>query len=225
MNKRCLFIDDDADEVESVLENLKEKGKAKGLLIDCELFSLSNKFYNKNNDFDIDEIKLKLDEKLDEIKYDLVACDFNLEDDKITGIDIVNIVRNKNRNCTIIIYSGNLDKIVSYILKQENNNKIFKKIKTIIRCKVADFIDRNQNYEDEIINLLKNSIPLEVLIEKKLLDFPGLTFRHGYKIFIGKTLKEIAHEINSDSYHGVRFKKEIIERGICHMIDLNNEYE
>ena len=76
--------------------------------------------------------------------------------------------------------------------------------------------------KDQLIHFLKKRIPLEVTIEKKLRENGDMKFKHGYDKFIGKSLNEIADEINRDTHHGILFKQEIIERGIAHMIRLNS---
>ena len=86
-------------------------------------------------------------------------------------------------------------------------------------------MDRGNENEADLIYILKKQIPLEVTIEKKLREQGDLEFRHGYDKFIGKSLKEIADEINRDSHHGNKFTQEIIERGIAHMIKLNDSLE
>ena len=223
MEQRCLFIDDEPEEVESVLENLIDIGQSNGLRIKCDLLGLTGEFYNASNDFDSEMIKAKLHgDFLGKKKYDLVACDYDIEDDHLTGLDIVKLVREKNRNCAVIIYSGNLKKIATYIASTDDKTERFRKIKLIVNARISEFIDRDNEYESQLINILKKRIPLEVTIEKKLREYGDMIFEHGYDMFIGKSLSEIANEINRETHHGILFKREIIERGISHMIKLNN---
>ncbi|MBU3947640.1 MAG: hypothetical protein KJ882_09515 [Proteobacteria bacterium] len=223
MDKQCLFIDDDPDEVKSVLKNLTEIGSKKGITIKCDLLGLTDEFYNSSMELDPEKIKAKLHgELMDKYKYDLVACDFNIEDENLNGLDIVRIVREKNRNCAVILYSGDLDRIATHIAHLPTQKDRYKKIKTIVDCKITDFMDRSAGYEAHLIHILKKQIRLEVIIEKKLREHGDLKFNHGYEKFLGKSLKEIAHEIEIESDHGNMFTQEIIERGIAHMIELNS---
>lgn len=220
MEKNCLFIDDNPTEIESYLENLNEIGPSKNLHIKCDLFGVE---IDDDNDpsTSLDKIKTDLyDQYMENTKYDLVACDFNISDGRINGLDIVNIVRQKNRNCAIVIYSGDLETVANQIADVSTKKERRKKIKTIVNNKITAFIDR-MDYVDEIINILKKQIRLELYIEKKLLEHGELELMHGYEQFRGLSLKQIAREINNDSVHGNKFKLEIIERGISHMIDLN----
>lgn len=223
MDKKCLFIDDEPDEVKSVLENLRDKGKLKGLNMDCQLLELTRKYYDGKGDLDRESIKVSLhNDFMANHTYDLVAIDFDLEDDHLTGLDIVKIVREKNRNCAVILYSGNLNKIADHISKIPEQSERFRQIKTIVNCKIAGFIDRSAGYEDDLIHILKKQIRLELTIEKKLQEHGDLKFKHGYDRFLGKSLQEIGHEIGIESFHGNKFTQEIIERGIAHMIELNS---
>jgi len=222
MEKRCLFIDDNPDDVRSVLENIKEVGKAQGIEVRCDLLELSSEYYNDSGDFDPGKIKEGVHGQLaDRDKYQLVACDFDIEDDNLNGLDIVKILREKDRTCVVILYSGNLNKIADHISRIGNQKERFKRIKTLVGSNITVFIDRGTEFEADLIHILKKQIPLEVTIEMKLREHADLKFKHGYDMFRGKTLGEIASEINVGSIHGNKFKEEIIERGIAHMIDLN----
>lgn len=221
MEKHCLFIDDNPDDVESVLENLKDKVKRWGLKLKCDLLKITSEFYDDNYSLDLSKIEEELYGKyMDGSTYDLVACDFDFEDDDITGLDIVKKVRQRNRRCDVVIYSGRLDKVATHISKIGKQIERFKQIKTIVDCKIHSFIDRPDT-EDAVIGILKNKVRLETIIENKLKEHGKLKFRHGFKKFEGKTLMEIASEIENDSFQGIKFKQEIVERGIAHMIELN----
>jgi len=69
---------------------------------------------------------------------------------------------------------------------------------------------------------LKNT-PIELEIAEQLLKHKDMKFSTGYSNFLGKTLGEIADEINRDTHHGKRFVAEIIEKAVAHMIELNDE--
>jgi len=223
MERKCLFIDDDPDDVKSVLENLTYKGKLKGLDINCQLLGLTRAFYQDNGDLDRNKIETALHSQfMDNHTYDLVACDFGLEDEKLTGLDMVTLVRLKSRNCAIVLYSGNLEKIANYIAERETLKDRYRKIRSIVNGRITEFIDRGKDYEEQLIHIMMEKIPIEVTIEKKLQEHGDFKFKHGYEKFIGKSLKEIAREIKIGSPHGNTFKNEIIERGIAHMIELNS---
>lgn len=87
---------------------------------------------------------------------------------------------------------------------------------------IEDFYDR-PNLDEIVIGLLEKKILPEVILRNKLLEFPGFKFKHGYNKFLGKTLSQIADEIDKNTPHGRKMFLEIIERGIHHMIDLNTD--
>ena len=224
MIKRCLFIDDNPEDVESVLEDLKDLGHSRGLEISSDLFGLDTNAgcYDSDSNLDKDKIKNKLtDCYLTQNTYDLVVCDFDLEDEVVNGLQVARMVREKNRNCIIALYSGNLEKVADDIAKIGNQKERKKKVKDLFNTKVSQFIDRSSDFHNQLIHTLEHEIPVEVTIARKLREHGDLEFKHGYQKFVGRTLGHVADEIENHKRHGNIFKEEIIERGIAHMIELN----
>jgi hypothetical protein len=222
VDKKCLIIDDDAD-IQSRFEVVKQKGHEEGLLVDCLFFNPLDECTNSDLAIDPQKVKDKLWALIDANKVDLVACDYNLGDENVTGLEVIHIVREKDRNCIIILYSGVLYGIIEKILsdREEGSSKpTIKKLKKLITDRVSDFTDR-EDFTNDIVHHLLNNVPLEMEIIDQLLKYKDMMFQHGYTQFEDKRFDEIAREIRSGSIHGKRFSKEILERGIAHMIDLN----
>lgn len=111
MIKRCLFIDDNPEDVESVLEDLKDLGHSRGLEISSDLFGLDTNAgcYDSDSNLDKDKIKNKLnDYYLTQNTYDLVVCDFDLEDEVVNGLQVARMVREKIETVLLLCIQGTL---------------------------------------------------------------------------------------------------------------------
>lgn len=176
--------------------------------------------------FDYDDLEKKLHTKYSDQKIDIIACDFNLDHDKINGIEIACMLRQFNRNSSILIYSGNLAGILRIYFadfKEDNPKPTLTKIKKLITSKIEDFVDR-PDYVDRIVGLTNNNT-IELEIEDSLLKYKDYTFKHGLTKIRGKKFSEIANEIGITSPLGRKFIKDLIERALAHMIELNTQDE
>ncbi|MBN2891116.1 MAG: hypothetical protein JXL97_04545 [Bacteroidales bacterium] len=159
MKRYCLIIEDDD---KTVSYHAYERNIKKREGIELEIISLDPSIseFQKETENDIIINKEKLNEKLTEIlkrRIDLVACDFDLSDNNINGLDVIRMIKQIKPNKRIFLFSGKLNKIVKTLLSSNDKDEIFKNIKTLINSKISDFIDRdNELIEDAIIKNLKN---------------------------------------------------------------------
>jgi hypothetical protein len=95
----------------------------------------------------------------------------------------------------------------------------------LIRLKVEDFFDRT-NLADGLATIIhnnENEIDLSLKLLQELDKYPDLKFKSVYTKFVGKSLKEIAAEIENETHHGIGFQTTLIELCVAHMINLNEE--
>lgn len=223
MDRRCLIIDDEGD-TQSRFPLLKSKGRAKGFNVDCLFFNPVDECSNKDLVIDSEKVKTKIRKLIEENRIDLIACDYNLGDDSFSGLEMIDIVRQKDMTCVIILYSGNLNDIIKKILTEKSESEelkpTIKRLKKMVTNKISEISER-EDFTDIIIHHLVDNIPLEHELIDVLTRYGDMVLEHGYTMFISKKCSEIAHEIRISSIHGKRFSKEIVERGITHMIALN----
>lgn len=225
MKRNCLFIDDNPDQVNSVLDELTEViGPRHNMEIKCELLGLGlgSAFVDDNRVIDLELVEKEIKEKLmRQMTFDLVVCDFDLEANDVNGLDVAMLIRECDKNCVIVLYSGNVEKIANYIANISDQSEQVRRIKKLVHCKISEFIDRSTDFESNLIHTLKKKIPFEVRLVKKLEELEGLKLVTGYTPFEGKNFKDISHEVKNQSYHGKLFQEELIDRAISQLVDLN----
>jgi len=221
LERFCLFIDD--EDISDELEAFKDKAKRSGYKISCEAYN-PNSDTDENLDLDLEKIVDNIKQEYKSRKIDIIACDYNFGDKEINGCEVAFLVRQFKKNSQILIYSGNIDTVLGdYFGKIDSKNKkqVFHKIKKLITSKIDDFIDRS-DYLNHILGMLgKTSLELE--IENQLIKYKDIHLTHGFENLAGKTFEEIAAHVSEQSPPGQRFIKELIDRGLCHMINLNSD--
>lgn len=227
INRICLIIDDDLSRINSTIDNVKAFGSDNNMDISFIPFNPTDREFSSPLDgsIDKDKIKIFLHEKLLKQKIDLIACDYQLEK-SFTGLDIVNIIREK-RKTKLIIYSGKIDKIVADLLeanKEDNDNKtILKSIRILITKGISDFIENDINkLEQALIKYIQIEPNLEEIFENTLSNtHQELIFKSTYPNFKNKTVSEIIKIISNDSLQSEEFKSELVEQLIDFMVELN----
>ncbi len=223
MKRHCLFVDDDS-EFESVIERLPEIAKkSKGIELTYDFFVIDEKYHDNNQDIDLEKIEQNFNVNIATQKYDLVACDYDLGDDKVFGTDLIKAFRQKDRKFIAAIYSGNLSNIVTQILKDHNPKDLkstLTKVQGLVTSNITRFFEKDKNLMEDITPLVFD-IPAEKHIESVLLNYKNMSLSHGFGSFKDSPLSEIANHVRRETIEGKKFVEEILERGITHFIDLN----
>lgn len=228
--KYCLLIDNE-DQTTSI-ENIKREANLKRIEVECHQFNIGSPEREDlltNNEIDLEKVKKKFNEEFKNIAFDIIAFDWDLDDSKIDGIELIRQFNHLGirKSSPKILYSGLLrERIQTYCddYKKEkiDFNELWNKLNTLIKLNIVDFVKRD-NYEKDIVNFLsKEEFNSDIFISKELQKFSHLSFQGLYEQFKGMTLGEIAEIIDTDKTRGINFKKEIIEMAISHMIELND---
>jgi hypothetical protein len=225
MKRHCLFIDDDIEEFDSVIQKLPGIAKASlGIEVTYDkLNPMDKKFRDKKDDIDLNKIEDDFVSRISDKKYDLIACDYDLGDEESFGTDIIKRYRQRDRKFVAVIYSADLRQIVRSIISANSKNGLdytLNKVTGLITTQISRFFNKSNNLMDDLSPMLFAVTP-EKQIENVLLQFKGLTFSHGFSNFSGIQLSEIANHVRQDTHEGRKFVEEMIERGITHFIDLN----
>jgi len=230
IDKNCLIIDDEAGYQRRIFEKdifpiLHQKGINANLI----LVDTTEKDLQTNEKIDLGKLKNHIEEKIKCKKIDVVACDYELSSKEVNGIDVIKKVRELRSKVKIFLYSGKYDKIIGDILKEfkSDDPKTIKTcihaIKTIYNSNIEEFIERN-DYPSRIKGILLNECnSIDDIFLQKILEHSNLKFKSCYPKFEGKTLLEIAEEIDKNSIHGQQFLSELVELTVAHLIEINNE--
>ncbi|ERM81038.1 hypothetical protein P872_11680 [Rhodonellum psychrophilum GCM71 = DSM 17998] len=223
---RLLYIDD--NRIDSQIENLRKKLKRSGFDLDETFLNLNDENFKKRNEnqkviLDLKKIKEYIIENYSQENFDIVASDYDYSDENVDGYQLLSWIKNQSKSqkyrlrfAQFCLYSAEQDKIVEKLNSPDQ-------IKKLVKLKIDDFIDRNNLAEDLFSLFIK---PKEKYsYSKHLIDYlekyPDLTFNSVYPKFKGKSLSEIAHEIDKDLPNGIDFQKNLVELTIAHLVDLN----
>lgn len=238
MIKRSCLIIDNEDQTEEV-EKLIRDAKHKGIELDCHQFNVGNTAYSDiltDGYIDIEKVCQEFRNKFKDKYFDIVAFDWDLEDDHITGVELIRqFTSNKiARYSPKIVYSGVLDDVIKDII-QENldlvkvkdtfkpviKDKAITKIKSLVRNRVFDYLDRG-NRDPMILKFLSEEIQsTELIIVQVLEKYPELIFDNNFvnEKFNGKTFQEIAYFLKNNDSMANEFKREIIQQVIAYLTE------
>ncbi len=231
IDKTVLIIDDE-NQTRNFNSKIKAKLKQDGINVDLIFIDMSV-FDVRNDDLfiDIDKFKNHFNDKTSNKSIDIIACDYNLADKAevpVKGTDLVNIIRDFRKKTPVIMYSGNYEDIIKDIFDNYKNNRktaaeSIKEIKKMYHNNILDFIKRSDYYV-KVNSILKNPPEkTDVIILDELRKYGNYKFKSAYPRFDGKTLNEIATEIDKNSYSGNEFLEEIIQQILAYIIETNSE--
>lgn len=227
MKKNCLFIDDGED-IEAITERFILKGKSEGLDINCYVFNpMIDEFLDEDLAMDVSLVMKYLESHYLRKKIDLIACDYQLGDKSIFGDELLRKIRNLNRLCSFILYSGALADVIKNIIGVDKSKKspdqILDKIQGLVNSKISKFIRKgNENsIIDESLDILKHC-PMEQLLVNNLLDYEDKSFNGVFPEFNGKKISEIINFLKQNTNEGMRFSNEIIEQAVSLTVDIEN---
>jgi len=223
MIKRCIIFDDNdqSDEIEKLIRD----GKNRGIEIICEQFNVGSPEFTEfltDGEIDIAKVIYEYKKKYSGVTFHLAVFDWNLEDDKIDGIELIRQISHNKilRNTPKIVISAKLRIIINDIIKAKEAKRI-EKLTLLVNSDIKGYKER-EHYENDIIEFfLSNEESLDLIIEEELRKFPGFIFENNFsnKNFNGKTFLEIAKFIeNNDSIRN-DFKKEIIQQVIAYLTE------
>ncbi|MDM8162152.1 hypothetical protein QUH73_20200 [Labilibaculum sp. K2S] len=223
---RLLYIDD--NRIDSQIENLRKKLKRSGFDLDETFLNLNDEKFKKRDEnqkviLDLKKIKEYITENYSQENFDIVASDYDYSDENVDGYQLLSWIKNQSKSqkyrlrfAQFCLYSAEQDKIVEQLNSPDQ-------IKKLVKLKIDDFIDRN-NLANDLFSLFIK--PKEKYnYSKHLIDYlekyPDLIFNSVYPKFKGKSLSEIAHEIDKDLPNGIDFQKNLVELTIAHLVNLN----
>jgi hypothetical protein len=239
MIKRSCLIIDNEDQSEEI-EKLVRDSKNQGIELDCRQFEVGKTSYGEvlsSGKIDIEKVEKEAKKRYKNIVFDVIAFDYELDDEDINGVELLRNFNKKRlfKHSPKLVYSGVLDNVLRDII--EPNLDILKidnqpdkpiirqdgliKIKSLIRYRVFEYLDRD-NRDSIIIKFLKEDIQsTELIVTQALRRYPDLIFENNFvnDKFNGKTYEEVADYLDKDDIIGVEFKREIIQQVIAYLTE------
>lgn len=230
MVRRCLIIDNE-DQIDN-FDTIIREGQQKNVKIECFQFNIgspSRQDLLTDGKIDIEKVIPVIKSEFKGITFDIIAFDWDYEDDSIDGVELIRQFTHHRifPKTPKMLYSGLLkEQVRGYVDTYSNSQKrnfteLWKKLYPLISLEIVCFVLRDA-YEREIASFLSNRIlDVNKLIIDELNKYPDLKFEDPHPRFNGMLLSEIVELIETDSAVGDIFFKEIVERCIANMIELN----
>lgn len=227
--KKCILVIDDKSQT-AVINGIKAQF-GQEFDFDFILIRTSAAELKKDNSEDLDEIKLKeeIKQRIFSKHIDVALTDFDLECNNFTGLNVVHMVREMRPKLKFFIYSGNWNKVITYVVGKEHKNatieELIEGINKLIKAQIIDCISRT-DYQERLIQYLRieQNDSVEKRLVKLLRSNENVVFQSCYPEFEGKTLGEIADiiENNSDA-RSEEWMEAILSQTIAYLTTVNYE--
>jgi len=230
MVRRCLIIDNE-DQIDN-FDTIIREGQQKNVKIECFQFNVgspSRQDLLTDGKIDIEKVIPVIKSEFRGITFDIIAFDWDYEDDSIDGVELIRQFTHYKifPKTPKMLYSGLLkEQVRGYVdtysdSQTRNFTELWKKLFPLISLEIVCFVLRDA-YEKEIASFLSNRhIDINKLVIDELNKYPDLKFEDPHPRFNGMLLSKIVELIETDSAVGDLFFKEIVERCIANMIELN----
>ena len=163
-----------------------------------------------------------------DVELNWALTDFNLSEDDIDGIDVVEILTELRKNLKIIMYSGNRNAVVKRVLgkvklQEATEEEIVEAVRKLMEYQIIDYVKRDE-YKDKLIGLINRDDELTVhdYFLEQLRQHSEMEFKSCYAPLKGKTLGEIADMIEKQSDKRVdSWTQELVEQTIAYLVKIN----
>jgi hypothetical protein len=224
MNYTLLIIDneDQSDAIEAIHEKVKDKN----FTIECFQFNVGlpaggNVINTASGKIKKSLIISEYNKKYGSRRFDMVAFDYNLEDENIFGIDVIKTFNGlpKTSRSKKIMYSAELTSVVQEQLEKYKEGSpydpVWNKFKTLIQIEIMDFCER-EHYEDKIIDLISKTEPDKTMnLIIKLRASSDLSFNNTIHTYSDKNFGEIADLIEMNDPLSEKFLNEYYELSLA----------
>jgi hypothetical protein len=230
IEKYCLIIDDEAAYQKRVFEtSVANSLRLKGINVNLILVDTTDKDLQTDEKIDLEKLKNYIEDKIKNLKLDVVACDYELSSKDVNGVDVIKEIRALRPKTKIFLYSGKYEKVIGNVLKEmqkggtQSISSSIKAIKNIYSSKIEEFLERN-DYPARLVGVLQNSNDsIDDIFIKKIREYSELKFKSCYPIFEGKSLSEIAEEIEKETHSSQKFLEELVEQTVAYLIKTNQD--
>lgn len=198
MEKNIVIIDDEDQnpQKEYIESKLKREFDIKVHLINTNEDALGDE-----GTIDEEKLKGRLMAVMNGRSIDLALTDYELSDDKYTGLDVVKLVKECRQGVPVIMYSGKKTEVLARLLgdyKNRDEDELIASINGFMNLGIEEFIGRG-NYSDNAIKFVKQKRKPQVddVFIQKLRAIGDEKCNTGYPKWRDLTLNEICDVIEN----------------------------
>ena len=177
---------------------------------------------------DVRKLKERIKDLISSKHINWALTDFNLSEDDIDGINVVEILTELRKNLKIIMYSGNRNAVVKRVLgkvklQEATEEEIVEAVRKLMEYQIIDYVKRDE-YKDKLIELINRDDEPTVhdYFLEQLRQHSEMEFKSCYAPLKGKTLGEIADMIEKQSDKRVdSWTQELVEQTIAYLVKIN----
>ena len=225
MIKRILLIDN--EDLSETISEIEDLGKNQNIAIECYPLYIGlpdgNDVINSQGKIDVSLVRDKFLVQYSNLRFHMVASDFQLNDETIDGVKILNQFKSfpNTRKAKRILYSSELTEIIQgYLEDYKEGNKDFeaswKNFKALIQLDILDFLQRDEMEKPIVDNIRRVIENDEDFLIDELLGNGSLSFNSSIEIYEGLNFSEIAEKISSNDSQSLNFKKRLINLAVAH---------
>ncbi len=198
MEKNIIIIDDEDQTPQK--EYIESKLK-RDFDIEVHLINTNDDALGADGAIDEKILKGRLLEVMKGRSIDLVLTDYELSDEKYTGIDVVKLVKECRQGIPVIMYSGKKTEVLARLLgdyKNRDEDELIAAINDFMSWGIAEFIGRG-NYSDNAIKFVrqKRKPHVDDVFIQKLRSIGDEKCETGYPDWRDLTLNEICEVIEN----------------------------
>lgn len=198
MEKNIIIIDDEdqsaqKEYIESILKRDSE--------IVVHLIWTTEETLDDEGRISDEKLRCRLLEIMKGRSIDLILTDYELSDEKISGIEVVKLVKEIRAKVPVIMYSGKINEVIGRLLgdyKTRDAEDLIQSINEFMSWGIEEFIERGK-YSDDAIKFIKKKKRAQVddIFIKKLREIGDQKCEVGYPDWRNLTLNEICEIIEN----------------------------
>lgn len=198
MEKNIIIIDDEdqsaqKEYIESILKRDSE--------IEVHLIWTTEETLDDEGCISEEKLRGRLLEIMKGRSIDLILTDYELSDEKISGIEVVKMVKEIRAKVPVIMYSGKINEVIGRLLgdyKTRDAEDLIQSINEFMSWGIEEFIGRGK-YSDDAIKFIKKKKRAQVddIFIKKLREIGDQKCEVGYPDWRNLTLNEICEIIEN----------------------------
>lgn len=198
MKKNIIIID---DEDQSPQKEYIENKLMREYDIEVHLINTNEDALGDDGTIDEGMLKGRLIEIMKGRSIDLALTDYELSDEKYTGIDVVKLIKECRQSIPVIMYSGKKTEVLARLLgdyKNRDEDELIASINDFMSWGIEEFIGRS-NYSDNAIKFVKQKRKPQVndIFIQKLRAIGDEKCETGYPDWRDLTLNEICEVIEN----------------------------
>lgn len=227
-NKKTVLIIDDVDQ-SITINALKRQLKTKCNLEAIAVLTTDVELRKENSDhLDATKLEKKIAEAMETKHIDWALTDFNLAEEDIDGLTVVEMLSKLRKNLKIIMYSGNRTAVVKRVLGKAkihdaSEEEIVDAIRKLLEYHIIEYIKRD-DYKDKLIEFINrdDDPTVQDYFLEQLRTHSEMEFKSCYAPLKGKTFGEIADMIeNGQDKRTDSWTRELIEQTIAYLVKIN----